>query len=127
MSGKEFVGVVCIVISAIAGWEIGNHFLGQRVPNQLNQQTGKLVAEKATLGETGYGLEPVTVNLPPGQKFLYIIHPRGQSLSVQQVARGNDVYVTAGRAVGELPKKITIWGPGSSPGTWKPILYIQEN
>jgi len=82
--------------------------------------------KNSSVAKYDYILKVVTVNLPPGEKFLHII-PKEQVQNMRLDMRGSDAYVTANRSSGELPRKITIWGPGSTPYSWEPLLYIQEH
>lgn len=74
-----------------------------------------------------YNLKPVNINLPAGETFLYVI-PGKKAVEMGLVSHeGDDVYVTSDRvAYWYKPRKITFWGSGSVPHSWKPLLYIQE-
>jgi hypothetical protein len=101
-------------------------------PTQVND-AGKIVPLKGSEKPlnpvkpgTVYNMEPATVNLPAGETFLYIIAGE-QALRIGLDSHGSDVYVTTSRRFNRYdPRKVTFWGPGSMPHTWKPLLYIQE-
>jgi hypothetical protein len=62
--------------------------------------------------------EPITVNLPHGERFLYIADGKpfgydGRLYVTRSVKIGGDI--------------VTFWKPGGHPGTWEPFLYIQEH
>lgn len=67
-----------------------------------------------------------TVQLPPGQKFVAIL-PRDGADSPTNLRRWSDLYMTEDRPVGEKPRHLTIYGPGSSPHSWAAQFYIQEH
>src|SRR3989344_831391 len=112
--------------------------LGLFLDKELDPVSGKLVPIKgfekfSTTSKTSSSIRypmtsemVVTVNLPPGEKFLYII-PKGQTRDLELMVRGDHAYVTVKRLPDELPRKIGIWGPGSSPYSWEAVLWIQEH
>lgn len=71
--------------------------------------------------EQTYILGPATatVNLPYGEKFLAIGPEIGRT--------GQRTYITEKRPTGELPRLLTFYGPGNTPHSWEPRLYIQEH
>ncbi len=72
-------------------------------------------------------LKPVTVNLPPGEKFLSIMSGN-EAKSMGISFREDDLYLTTKQNLKyDYPRKITFWGPGSAPYSWEPVLYIQEH
>lgn len=82
--------------------------------------------KSSSVAKHDYTSNVVVVNLPPGEKFLYII-PKEQAAGMHLSSRGDDAYVTVTRAPGEPARRITIWGPGSMPHSWEPLLHIQEH
>lgn len=103
-------------------------------PTQIND-AGKLVPLKgsekplktANSNSTGgSNLKPAVVNLPPGERFMYMIL-KNEAQEMDLPNRGSDMFVTSKRMINEKPRKITIWGSGSMPYSWEPLLYIQEH
>lgn len=98
---------------------------GKLVPLKGSEKPDESMGSSAVAGYS-YNLKTVVVNLPPGETFMYII-PKTQAHEMVLSNRGDDAYVTAKRTLYEKPRRITIWGAGSSPHTWEPLLYIQEH
>jgi hypothetical protein len=68
-----------------------------------------------------------TVNLPPGQRFMYII-PKSQTKEFDFGRPDLDMYVTRdldGHVTS--PSRYTVWQAGTSPHSWEAVLYIKEN
>lgn len=89
-------------------------------------QLGSQEAPSSAKLSKAYIEEPVTVNLPAGEIFLYVI-PGEEAMRIGLGSNGHAVYVTSNRSPKAGERKITFWGPGDMPNTWKPLLYIQEH
>lgn len=93
-------------------------------PNSPNivKQGGKVTVTYAPGGpDIGDDLTPM-VNLPSGQRFLYVI-PKNQAKELGYGNGSENLYVTRGQS----SSGITIWKSGHTPQSWEAVLYIKEN
>ncbi len=94
---------------------------GHNSPN-IVKQGGKVTVTYAPGGpDIGDDLTP-TVNLPSGQRFLYVI-PKNQAKELGYGNGSENLYVTRGQS----SSGITIWKSGHTPHSWEAVLYIKEN
>src|SRR3989339_831317 len=129
--GFLFFGLLFSIIAGIffagkdhrLGAELKQQSLSFKTKDLKPAQLGSQEAPSSAKPSKVYIEEPVTVNLPAGEIFLYVI-PGEQAMEAGLDSSGHAVYVTSNRPVNRVdPRKITFWGPGNMPHTWKPLLY----
>lgn len=78
--------------------------------------------KSSTIGT--YTSKPPIVNLPHGERFLYVI-PKNDAAAMG--FRPYNHYVTEKIAKNDSTRIISVWGPGGSPGSWQLALEVKEN
>ena len=76
-----------------------------------------------------YSTRAAMVNLPPGQRFMYII-PKDEAAKIGGAKPDRNIYVTyrySDHGLGYAnPRVISFLQPSNTPGGWDEVLYIQE-
>ena len=85
------------------------------IPPKNTTETNNSVAANA---------EPAVVNLPHGEKFIYVV-PGGRAMEMGLTNNASEnIYVTRNAL---NPQLITFWGMGTSPHSWEVRRRVQEN